>query len=104
MPLLETKQVRGLVLVATAASVSAVAATTTSTQLVGTNAGRLRVFIENASTAILFLRVGTGTASSTGRSIAVTAGSTYSEEGYTGPIQGVWTAADGGQANVTEYT
>lgn len=62
----------------------------------------MAAYVENASTATLYLKFGTG-ASSASRSFKVDPGEVYEQPQpiYCGTIEGVWTAADGGQANVT---
>lgn len=96
---------------ATSASVTSVASSATSGVLLAANAGRAArqdgpsVVIANDSTAILYVLLGAGTASSSNYSYPVAAKGTTATVleiwGYTGPIQGVWASANGA-ALVTE--
>lgn len=89
---------------AATASVSRVAASLTSVQLLAPNSLRRAVVIVNESnTATLFVRWGTA-ASSSAYTYAVPPGGTLEYEPrtvYTGAIHGIWTAV-GGAAQITE--
>lgn len=92
---------------ATATPTNVPAAITTTT-LLAANANRLGGSIVNDSTAILYILLGSGTASATNYSYVVdgktTVGGTFEiPEGWTGAIQGIWATATG-NARVTERT
>lgn len=86
----------------TTTSVTSVA---TSTTLKAANAARTGITIANDSTAILYVLLGTGTASATNYTFALAAKGTVAADrtvsGYTGAIQGIWASANG-FAMVTE--
>lgn len=86
----------------TVTSVTSVAATTS---LKAANAARTGITIANDSTSILYVLMGTGTASATNYSFALPAKGTVPSDrtisGYTGAIQGFWVSANG-FAMVTE--
>lgn len=86
----------------TTTSVTSVA---TSTTLKAANAARTGITIANDSTAILYVLLGSGTASATNYTFALAAKVTVAADrtvsGYTGAIQGVWASANG-FAMVTE--
>lgn len=86
----------------TTTSVTSVA---TSTLLKAANAARTGITIANDSTSILYVLLGTGTASATNYTFAIAAKGTIASDrtvtGYTGAIQGIWAAANG-FAMVTE--
>ncbi len=92
---------------ASAAAVTQVASSATSVALKAANANRKGITIANDSTAILYVLLGTGTASSTNYTFAIAAKATVASDrtitGYTGAIQGIWAAANG-FAYVTELT
>lgn len=84
------------------AIVSTVASSATSVTLVAGNARRKRVFICNTSTAILYVLLGGGTATTTtAHSIQMAPNTTVELVGYTGAISGIWASANG-SANITE--
>ena len=87
---------------ATVTSVTSVAATTS---LKAANTARTGITIANDSTSILYVLMGTGTASATNYSFALPAKGTVPSDrtisGYTGAIQGFWVSANG-FAMVTE--
>jgi hypothetical protein len=96
---------------ATSATVTSVTSSAASGVLIAANNGRYAagdgasVIISNDSTAILYLLLGSGTASATNYSVALdakgTTASYYEVWGYRGPIQCVWASANG-SALVTE--
>lgn len=104
MPRPALKQLQGF-LGSVSSSLSSVTATTTSTQLLAANTNRAGVAIFNASTAVLYLRLASGTASAPpGCSLPVNAGGWIEVPfSYSGVINGVWAAADGGMALITEF-
>lgn len=89
----------------TLSNVSAAAADTT---ILAANALRKGAIIYNDSTSLLYLRLGTGTASSTSYTVQVPSQGYYyldlNDGGvYTGLIKGIWVSATG-TARVTELT
>jgi hypothetical protein len=86
------------------ATQTSVAGATSSTSLLASNAARLGATVYNDSTAILYLLLGSGTASTSAYSVQVGAGGYYEVPfGYTGAIKGIWSAA-AGTARLTELT
>lgn len=84
------------------ADVTSVPASTSSVQLLAAGSNRAAVYIENASTATLYLKYGTG-ASATSRTVGIKPGGFYefpADPLYCGVVHGAWSAANG-QANVT---
>lgn len=81
---------------ATVTQVTSVAATTS---LKAANAARTGITIANDSTSILYVLLGTGTASATNYSFALPAKGTVPSDrtisGFTGAIQGFWVSANG---------
>lgn len=88
-----------------ATAVTSVASAAASTTLKAANAARTGIIIANDSTSILYVLLGTGTASATNYTFAIPAKGTVPTDrtvnGYTGAIQGIWSAANG-FAMVTE--
>lgn len=84
-------------------STTSVANTITSTTLLSSNASRLEAEFYNASTAILYLLKGSGTASSSNYTVQMNQGDYYVTD-YTGQINGVWASAPGGSVFITEST
>ena len=86
-------------------SSSSVAASVTSGTLLAANTARIGATVANdAGGAVLYVLLGTGTASSTSYTVAVPAGGYYEVPfGYTGQIDGVWASASG-NARITELT
>ena len=83
---------------------TSVAGATSSTSLLASNAARLGATVYNDSTAILYLLLGSGTASTSAYSVQLGAGAYYEVPyRYTGAIKGVWSAA-AGNARITELT
>jgi len=90
--------------VSNTATLTSVASSASSVQLLAANPQRRGASIQNTSTAILYVRIGGGTADiTTGHSVQM-ASNTYFEipAGYTGAITGIWASANG-SANMTEY-
>lgn len=80
-----------------------VASSVTSVQILAANGRRLGSAIFNDSTAVLYLKLGAGAASTTSFTLPVAAGAYYEVPFvYTGVINGVWAAANG-FARVTEF-
>ena len=88
---------------ATAATVASVAAAVADTTLLAANASRMGASVFNASTAILYLNLGTG-ASAASYTVRMTPNAYYEIPfGYSGQINGYWAAANGA-ALVTQVT
>lgn len=90
------------------ATLSNVSASALSVTLLASNASRLGGSIVNDSTAILYILLGTGTASTTNYSYAIegktTVGGVFEiPPGFTAQITGIWSSATGA-ARVTERT
>lgn len=87
------------------ATVTTVTSSATSGQLKAANTARVGLTIANDSTSILYVLLGTGTASATNYTFALAAKGTVAADrtitGYTGAVQGVWASANG-SALVTE--
>jgi 2-methylaconitate cis-trans-isomerase PrpF len=83
------------------ASVTAPATSTTSAQIVGASGKRYRI-VFNDSAGILYVLLGTGTASATSCTYKILAGASVSLEGFGGVMQGVLDTGTG-VARVTEY-
>ena len=76
----------------------------TDTLLLAANAGRNGAYIFNASTAVLYVGLGTAAVSDTDHTAAVAASGYYTVPShFTGEVRGVWAAVDGA-AKVTELT
>ena len=83
---------------------TSVASSASSVTLLAANHQRKRVFISNASTAILYVRLDTtgATANATsGHSIQMAANTNVEIVGFTGVITGIWASANV-FANMTE--
>lgn len=89
---------------ATGANTS-VAASVTSGTVLASNTNRLGATVQNdAGAAVLYLLLGTGTASATNHTVVLVAGAYYEVPfNYTGQLTGVWAAATG-SCRVTELT
>ena len=86
------------------ATITTVAGSTSSGTIIAANPKRLGLLIYNDSSAILYLRYGTGTAVSTDMSVPIGANTLFEEpSGYQGAITGVWASA-AGTARITELT
>lgn len=83
---------------------NSIASSATNVTLFASNANRLGATIYNDSTAILYMKLGAA-ASNTSYTIQLAANGGYYEVpfGYTGIIDGIWSAANG-SARVTELT
>lgn len=88
------------------AAVTSVNDTNVSTTLLAANTGRLGGSIVNDSTAILYVRYGSGSASSTAYTVAIYPNGFHPIlENYCGAIQGIWASdPDTGAARITELT
>lgn len=81
-----------------------VASSATSVTVLASNASRLGATVYNDSTQILYLLLGSGTASNSNYTLQMAAGSYYEVPfGYTGQLTGIWASANG-NARVTELT
>lgn len=82
-----------------AASVTNITSAAANTLLKAANAARVGLIIANDSTAILYILLGTGTASATNYSFALPAKGTVAADrtitGYTGEVRGFWASANG---------
>jgi len=90
----------------TTPSQSTVADTATSTTLLASNSNRLGATIANDSSAVLYVLLGSGTASATNYSVRMVQYSYYEVPfNYTGQIVGVWASDPGdGAARITELS
>lgn len=83
---------------------SSVASSASNVDLVAARPGRKTLIIQNTSTAILYVRLGTAAATATsGHSIQLASNAYVVIEGYAGAATGIWASANG-QANITELT
>ncbi len=83
------------------AVVSSVNGSATNVNLLAANKRRMGAAIFNASTAILYLKMGT-TATTSDYSVQIGAGAYYEIPfGYNGEVDGIWSAANGA-AKITE--
>ncbi len=83
---------------------SNVAASASSTTILAANTARYGASIWNDSSVVLYLLLGTGTASATTCSVKVAPDGYFEVPyGYTGIISGIWASATG-SARVTQYT
>lgn len=91
--------------VSNTATLTSVASSASSVQLLAANASRRGASIQNTSTSILYVLLGTASATATTAHSVQMAANTYYEipYGYTGAVQGIWSSANG-QANMTELT
>lgn len=89
----------------TTATTTQVADTATSTMLLSANAGRFGATIQNDSSAVLYVKLGT-TASATNYTVRLVQYAYFEVPfGYTGRIDGIWaTDPDDGAARITELT
>lgn len=89
---------------ASTATQSNVAGAASSTSLLAANTSRKGATIWNDSSAILYVLLGTGTASATVCTVKLIADAYYEvPAGYTGAIKGIWASATGA-ARITELT
>jgi hypothetical protein len=84
-------------------AVTAVASTTSSTSLLAANAQRKGFVIENSDANRLYVRLDSGTASSSAYSFSLAQNENAALSGYTGQITGIWAGDGSGSAHVTEY-
>jgi len=91
--------------VSNTATLTSVASSASSVQLLAANSQRRGASIQNTSTSILYVLLGTASATATTSHSVQMAANTYYEipYGYTGAVQGIWASANG-QANMTELT
>jgi hypothetical protein len=87
------------------ATVSSVADTSSSTTLLASNANRLGASIQNTSSAVLYIKLGT-TASASDFTVRLAQYDYYEvPDGYTGRIDGIWASdPNDGAAKITELT
>lgn len=86
---------------ADSSTVARVASSTSPVTLLAANTARAGAIFYNDSTAVLYLKLGSG-AGATSKTLPVAAGGYYEVPfGYTGIITGVWAAANGA-CDVTE--
>lgn len=84
------------------AKLTTVASSATSASLIGANPARKTLIIQNTSTAVLYVKLGGGTATATtAHSIQLASNAYVIIEGFTGAVSGIWASANG-QANLTE--
>lgn len=83
--------------------VTSVASSASSVPLVAARASRKKLMITNASTAILYVLIGGGTATATtAHSVQIPTLGTITIDGFTGALSGIWAAANG-SCQVTEF-
>ena len=88
---------------ATNVTVSRVATSTTSGQLLAANAARVGWRVHNEAAVVLYVLFGTGTASATNYSVSVAAASSYEcSIPFAGAVQGVLASGAGSTAQITE--
>lgn len=93
---------------ASKATVTSVDDTASSTQLIAANPDRTGLLIANASSAILYVLLGEGTASTTNYSWSLAANGgqmdlgNYSGRAFKGAVQGIWASNSTGAAKITE--
>jgi hypothetical protein len=92
---------------ADAATVTSVAASTSSQQLIAANVNRRGLTLHSTtSSAQAYVRIGSTAATTAlgGHSFDMLAGAYWIDDnGWTGAVQAIWTSATGG-INITEYT
>ncbi len=81
-------------------TVTTVGDSVTSAQLIASNTSRKEVEFYNNSSATLYLLKGSGTASSTNHTVALSQGDYYTSN-ITSAFQGVWSADSGGSVLIT---
>lgn len=92
---------------ATRATFSQVADNASNVTLLTANGGRLGAIVTNTSSAVLFIRLDGGAATTGAYSarLAASGGSYEVPFGYAGIITGIWASDPGdGNANITEFT
>lgn len=87
-------------------TVTSVADSATSVTLLASNTGRLGATIENDSSAVLYLLLGTGPATATNYTVRMVQYAYFEVPyDYTGAITGIWASDPGdGGARITELT
>jgi hypothetical protein len=97
---------RVVVALVTSATVTAVADSASSVQLVASNSARSHIAIFNSSSATLYVKFGT-TATTTDFTVRIAGGGFYEMPAvtvYSGRIDGIWASDPGdGSAHITEY-
>lgn len=87
------------------ATLSNVSDTNASTTILAANSARVGAMIWNDSTAVLYLKLGGGTASATSCTVKLIADAYYElPYGFTGAITGIWASDASGAARITEIT
>lgn len=91
------------------ATITSVNDQATTVQLVAANANRRGGSIVNDSTSILYVLLGSGSASTTNFTVAIDGKTTVPgyydiPANYTGAIQGIWSADSSGAARITEIS
>lgn len=88
------------------AAVTAVASSAASVQLLAANAPRKAASVFNDDNNVLYLALGAGPATTAAYTVQVLSGGYFElPAGFTGAVQGLWSAAGGGgSARVTELT
>lgn len=84
-------------------AVTAVASTTTSTQLLPVNSGRKVLIIENSDANALYVLLDGGTASASNKSFTLAQDANARIEGYGGEVTGVWAGDGSGSAHITHW-
>jgi hypothetical protein len=84
-------------------AVTAVASTTTSTTLLAANPAREHIIITNDDANALYVRLDSGTASTTAYSFKLDEGEDAKIDGYEGEVTGIWSGDGTGGARITEY-
>lgn len=85
---------------------TSVTAAVTSTSLLASNSNRLGAYFYNDSTAILYLLLSSGTASTSNYTVQIAPGGFFelpTNPRYTGAIKGIWSAASG-SVRITEMS
>lgn len=83
---------------------TSVASSASSVQILAANEDRNGFSLYNDSSAILYLLLASGTASSSANTLQVAAGAYFEAPyNYLGEVNGVWASADG-SARVTEFS
>jgi len=83
-------------------TISTVASSASSVTLIAARSARKKMIITNASTAILYVSLGTATATATtGHSFQIPSLGTFVLDDYTGAATAIWASANG-SAQVTE--
>jgi len=88
--------------VASAGSITTVAASASAVSLLAANTDRKSARIVNDSTAVLYVALGE-TASATNYTAKLAADEAFNFDGYTGAVSGIWASATG-NARITELS